>query len=151
MSVSQLRELQALGFEIGCHSMTHPYLPDLSDDDLRHEIVDAKMMLEQLLGSKVEHFSCPGGRSDARSVQIAKNAGFRTVATSLPRANSPETSLFALGRVAIKRGLKLREFQRICQGRALWAIEFTGNLRDRAKRILGNTVYDRLRATILGK
>ncbi len=37
----QVRELDALGFEIGCHSMTHPYLSDLSDAELGREIVDA--------------------------------------------------------------------------------------------------------------
>ena len=151
LSLSQLRELKDGGFEIGCHSMTHPYLSDLDEAGLQREIAEAKTQLEQMLGSPVEHFSCPGGRSDARAVQVARSAGFHTVATSLPRANTSSTDRFALGRVAMKRGLKLGEFRNLCRGRGLWTIELSGGLRDRAKRMLGNTTYDRLRGLLLGK
>src|SRR5260370_29103494 len=41
LSTIQVRQLDSLGFEIGCHSMTHPYLSDLSDAELGREIVDA--------------------------------------------------------------------------------------------------------------
>ena len=30
LSEAQVRNLSALGFEIGCHSLTHPYLPTLT-------------------------------------------------------------------------------------------------------------------------
>ena len=42
MSTSQLRELSALDFEIGSHSMTHPYLSDLDDSSLHRETADSK-------------------------------------------------------------------------------------------------------------
>ena len=149
LSLAQLRELHDLGFEIGCHSMTHPYLSDLDEAGLRREIADSKSALEQMLGSSIEHFSFPGGRGDARAVQVAREAGYKTVATSLPRANTPATDRFALGRAAIKRGMQLKDFQQLCKGRALWTSEFGSNLRDAAKRILGNTAYDRVRSALL--
>src|SRR5262249_37544442 len=34
LSVQQLRELHGLGFEIGCHSKTHPYLSDVDAERL---------------------------------------------------------------------------------------------------------------------
>ena len=151
LSLSQLRELRESGFEIGCHSMTHPYLSDLDEAGLQREIAEAKTQLEQMLGCPVEHFSCPGGRSDPRAVQVARSAGFRTVATSLPRANTPATDRFGLGRVAMKRGLNLDDFKNLCQGRSLWAMGLSGSLRDGAKRMLGNAAYDRVRALLLGK
>src|SRR5207248_1131767 len=58
MSVSQLQELSNLDFEIGSHSMTHPYLSDLDEGKLHREIVDSKTMLEGMVGKLVEHFSC---------------------------------------------------------------------------------------------
>jgi peptidoglycan/xylan/chitin deacetylase (PgdA/CDA1 family) len=149
LSLAQLRELHGLGFEIGCHSMTHSYLSDLDAARLRREISDAKVALEQMLGSPIEHYSFPGGRGDARAVQVAKEAGYKTVATSLPRTNTPATNLFALARVAIKRGTQLKDFRRICAGSALWTIELSGSLRNSAKRILGNAAYDRVRAALL--
>ena len=75
LSPAQLRELQENGFEIGCHSMTHAYLDDLDAAALRREIVDAGKKLEQMIGEKVQHFSCPGGRFDERSLKLAREAG----------------------------------------------------------------------------
>lgn len=149
LSTAQLRELHALGFEIGCHSMSHPYLPDLDDAGLQREIADARTMLEQMLGAPVRHFSCPGGRYDARVAQVAKHAGFLTVATSIPRANTPSTDLFALARVAIVRGMKPSDFPGICTGESLWKSQLTMSARDRVKRLLGNKLYDRVRGLLL--
>jgi len=151
LSAPQVRELDDAGFEIGCHSMTHAYLSDLDEPGLSREIREAKETIEQLLGNRIEHFSCPGGRSDRRAVAIAKQAGFETVSTSVPRANRSSTNRFALGRVAIKRGVSANGFENICRGRTLWKVELSGELRDSAKRILGNRTYDRMRSIILGK
>ena len=149
LSVAQLRELQSLGFEIGCHSMSHPYLTDLDEAGLQREIADAKIMLEQMLGAPIQHFSCPGGRYDDRVVHIAKQAGFTTVATSIPRTNTAATDPFALARVAIIREMKSSEFSRLCRGKSLWKAALTMNARDHAKKLLGNRLYDRMRGLLL--
>lgn len=151
LSTAQLRELQNLGFEIGCHSMSHPYLPDLDDAGLRREICDAKVMLEQMTGTAVEHFSCPGGRYDDRVVQVVKQAGFATLATSIPRANTAATDPFTLGRVAITRGIQPANFGQLCRGESLWKAELTMGARDRVKKLLGNRMYDRMRGLLLRK
>ena len=151
MSSAQLRELCAAGFEIGCHSMTHPYLPDLDQVALEREIAGAKTVLEQMLGATVDHFSCPGGRYDSRTIQTAKAAGFHTLATSVPRAITPSTASFSLGRVAITRGLSASVFAGLCGGEGLWKRQLSGGVRDAAMNVLGNRTYDRLRAVLLGK
>ncbi len=149
LSPAQLRELQDNGFEIGCHSMTHAYLDDLDAAALRREIVDAGKKLEQMIGEKVLHFSCPGGRFDERSLKLAREAGYRSFASSRTHANSSGGDLYKLGRVAVLRGTDLTRFQRICTGQALWRRRASECARDAAKRTLGNTVYDRLRALML--
>ncbi|MBV9623769.1 MAG: polysaccharide deacetylase family protein [Acidobacteria bacterium] len=151
LSVSQLRELSSAGFEIGSHSLTHSYLPDLEDGRLRSEIFDSKLRLEQTIGKTVEHFSCPGGRYDIRVVQLAREAGYRTVATSVPRTNSARSDCFLLGRVAMTRGFKPDTFERFCRGEIGWRFALNARLRDRAKRLLGNAAYDRVRDMILGQ
>src|SRR5436190_1544525 len=151
MRGAQLRELSGAGFEIGCHSMTHPYLPDLDEAGLQREIAAAKVELERILGKAIEHFSCPGGRYDSRVIRIAKAAGYRTLATSVPRANSPSSDPFHLGRIAITRGMSNPSFLNLCRGNALWKLQLKVGLNDSAKRLLGNTAYDRLRSLILKK
>jgi peptidoglycan/xylan/chitin deacetylase (PgdA/CDA1 family) len=151
LSANQVRELDSLGFEIGCHSMTHPYLSDLSDADLSHEIVEAKLHIEQILGRAVEHFSCPGGLYDARTLETARRAGFRTVANSRFHANSSTTNPYELGRVSIRRHMKLDDFASTCQGRGLWKKQLENHARQGVRQVLGTRFYDHLRATLLGE
>jgi peptidoglycan/xylan/chitin deacetylase (PgdA/CDA1 family) len=149
LSESQLRELSALGFEIGSHSMTHAYLTDLDDAALRREMVDSKLRLEQIIGKPVEHFSCPGGRYDSRVAKIARAAGYRTVATSDIRMNNAAPNPFELGRIAIMRNTSLDELLQLCEGRGLWRWKLTVQFRSAVRTMLGNAAYDRLRARLL--
>jgi peptidoglycan/xylan/chitin deacetylase (PgdA/CDA1 family) len=149
LTADQVRELDSQGFEIGCHSLTHPYLSDLSEPELKREIVDAKLQLEQIVGHPIEHFSCPGGRFDRRTLEMARHAGFQTVANSLFHANSPRTSRYDLGRVAMLRDMPLAEFAAACHGQGLWKKRFRHGTRHSFQRLLGNRIYDRLRRALL--
>ncbi len=151
LSTKQVQELDALGFEIGCHSMTHAYLSDLTEPELKREIVDAKLQIEQIVGHAIQHFSCPGGRFDRRAIEMARQAGFQTVANSLFHANSARTSLYDLGRVAMLRDLPLAEFSATCRGQGLRKKRMMHGARRLAQRLLGNRAYDRLRAAVLGE
>jgi peptidoglycan/xylan/chitin deacetylase (PgdA/CDA1 family) len=149
LDAEQVRDLHAQGFEIGCHSMTHPYLCDIPDAELKREIVDAKLQIEQIIGHSIEHFSCPGGRYDERTLKVAREAGFTTVANSRFAANSPQTSHYELNRVGLLRGISLREFIANCHGRGLWKKRLPYEFRRSAQRMLGNQAYDRLRSVLL--
>lgn len=150
LTEAQLRELASSGFEVGCHSMTHPYLSDLDSAGLRREIAHAKVKLEQIIGQPVEHFSCPGGRVDDRAVHTAKEAGYRTLATSRPHLNSTITDRYSLGRVAVMRHTTEKDLARICAGQGLWKLSLQQTLQSGAKRFLGNRLYDRVRTVLLG-
>lgn len=149
MSRQQLRELAETGAEIGCHSMTHPYLTDLPDGALQNEIAGAKKELEDVVGRSVDHFSCPGGRWDERVVQAARQAGYASVATSQIGLNSPQTDPFALRRVAVTQGVSLGEFQALCTGSGLWGKGLKNRGLALAKKLLGNGAYNRVRAVLL--
>jgi len=149
LSASQVQDLDAQGFQIGCHSMTHPYLSDLTEPELKREVVDAKLRIEAIVGHPIEHFSCPGGRYDQRTLQMARHAGFTSVANSKFYANSSSTSPYELGRVAMLRDLTIEEFGATCHGRGLWKRRLQHQARRSAQRVLGNHAYDRLRAVLL--
>jgi peptidoglycan/xylan/chitin deacetylase (PgdA/CDA1 family) len=149
MSHAQVRELQALGFEVGCHSLTHPYLTDLDDGRLREETAVAKDRLEQIAGVQVDHFSCPGGRWDARVMRAVKQANFRTMSTSRTGVNFSISDPFALTRVAILNGVSSDALLRFCQGRGLLRTQLKERARDAAKLVLGNSIYDSLRALLV--
>jgi len=146
----QVRELAELGFEIGCHSMTHPYLTDLDDRQLRVEVVEAKDRLEQLTGRPVGHFSCPGGRWDERVACLARESGYVSVATSRVGANTSVTDRFCLARVAVQQGTSLPDFDGACRGRHFWRRRLKDRVLASAKRLAGNTLYEKVRTVVLG-
>jgi peptidoglycan/xylan/chitin deacetylase (PgdA/CDA1 family) len=150
LSTAQLGELSGSELEIGSHSITHPWLSDLNDETLEREMLDSKRQLEDLIGRPVIHFSCPGGRYDERVPIVARRAGYATVSTSEPHANSPSSDSYTLGRVVIMRNTSLTRFQRICRSDGLWRLQAVETVRASAKHLLGNKSYDRLRAALLG-
>ena len=149
LSRQQLRELSDAGFEIGCHSMTHPYLSDLSEGDLNREMLEPRKRLEDIVGKPVEHFSCPGGRYNRKVQLIAQRGGYRTLSTSRVWPNSLDTDLFQLGRVVIMRDSRLSDFQRICRKQGLWRLRTTDAIRSGIKKVIGNLAYDAIRALLL--
>jgi peptidoglycan/xylan/chitin deacetylase (PgdA/CDA1 family) len=145
LSRAQLRELADLEFEIGSHSMTHAYLPDLAPEQLAREISDSRTELSQITGRSIDHFSCPGGRWNPQVMAAARQAGYRSVATSRAVTNPAPTELSTLGRLAIMRETELEAFRCVVRGQGLWKIRLGDSARSAMKRILGNSLYDRVR------
>jgi peptidoglycan/xylan/chitin deacetylase (PgdA/CDA1 family) len=151
LSERQLRELSDLGFEIGSHSMTHAFLTDLDADRLHIEIVEAKDKLEQLLGRRVDHFACPGGRWNRHVSQIAELAGYRSVATSRIAANPTSADPFRLARLVVERDTTMAEFEDTCSARRLLVRQVRVAVLSAAKGALGNAAYEKVRSTMLGR
>jgi len=151
LSVGQLRELSDAGFEIGSHSLTHSYLHDLKTEQIRAEVAGSKERLEEITGQRVAHFSCPGGRWDRRVSEMVKEAGYDSLVTSQIGVNSPEADSFRLSRVPMMRGIGIDEFARVVRGRGLGRRRAQSAVLNAAKHVLGNSVYEKLRATALGK
>jgi len=149
LSPSQLRELSRAGFEIGCHSRTHAFLPALGTQRMRQEMAVPKVELEQMLGRFVNHFSCPGGRWSRRVADVAQQVGYASVATSRTGANSPSCNPYRLARVAVQRDVTLPEFARICRGQGLLARRSRELVLGGAKLLLGDPLYERVRSTLL--
>ena len=147
---AQVRSLSTSEFEIGCHSMTHPYLTDIDDARLRVETAEAKERLEQITGAPVKHFSCPGGRWDRRVLEAVKRAGFTSMATSRMAMNLANTDPFALNRVAVLRDTTAQQVMRTARGQGLFLAQWNESARGAIKRMLGNSAYDALRGLVLG-
>ena len=149
LTAAQLRELRAMGFEIGAHSRSHAYLSDLPPKAVREEIAGSKTDLEQYIGEPVDHFSCPGGRWNPAVAAIAREAGFRSVSTSRSGLVTPSSDPFSLPRTAILDGMSLGDFSRICRGQGMWTRQARSQVLAAFKRLLGNALYERARTVAL--
>lgn len=102
MSAGQARELAENGFEIGSHTLTHPHLTGLDDEQLAREIADSKHKLEDIIGREVVSFSYPYGDFDCRVLNAAIAAGYRNAVSTKLGAVIEGTSLFEIPRVNVR-------------------------------------------------
>jgi peptidoglycan/xylan/chitin deacetylase (PgdA/CDA1 family) len=97
MSWDEVKALSDAGMQIGCHTMTHPYLTKVSGDaEMRWQIVTAKQTIEQHIGKPVTSFAFPFGQYDERVVSFVKAAGFTSARSTWPGVVHDATGLFSL-------------------------------------------------------
>lgn len=104
MNAAQLREVKDLGFTIGSHSKSHLRMAQQDDDCIRTELQDSKDTLEDLLGSRVDHFCYPYGSHDLRCVEAAAQAGYLSATTCERAAATAQDDPLTLPRKAVSRG-----------------------------------------------
>ena len=103
MSWRQLRELATAGFEIGGHTISHAFLPELSYSELVEEVKGGKQLLESRLDVSIQTFAYPNGMpydvSD-RVIRAVQEAGFRAAVVAYPRPFSIDRR-FEIGRWSV--------------------------------------------------
>lgn len=88
MDWDHLRALAEDGVTFGNHSIGHPDLDSLSNEDLYHEIEGARAIIEDRLGFPVRHFAPPYGRASANVRNAIAQSHATSVGTRLGRATS---------------------------------------------------------------
>jgi peptidoglycan/xylan/chitin deacetylase (PgdA/CDA1 family) len=99
MSWQTLRSLVDAGWEIGSHSVSHPSLPTLGDDELREELVASREQCALMTETECRSLAVPYGDCDARVLAASRAAGYSAVATIPWRLDSPDR--FAWPRIGI--------------------------------------------------
>ena len=84
MQSQHRQEMSRHGMEIGCHTFNHRKLTQVPSVELRHEIADSKIFLEDELGQPVTTFCYPNGRFDRRVLAQVKEAGYLGACSTLP-------------------------------------------------------------------
>ena len=101
MPWDDLRSLAERGVEIGSHTVSHPHLPQLGDDELDRELGDARERIESELGRPCPLLAYPYGEADARVASAARRAGY-AAAFALMRDAEPNNA-FLLPRLDLYR------------------------------------------------
>ena len=72
--------MRQAGMQIGAHTVSHPILARLTDEQARTEIGDSKRFLEKLLGERITVFAYPNGKAGEdylpQSVEVVRDLGF---------------------------------------------------------------------------
>jgi peptidoglycan/xylan/chitin deacetylase (PgdA/CDA1 family) len=102
MSWDELRALTERGVEIGSHTVSHPHLPQLSEAEIRTELVDSRARFEDELGGPCRFLAYPFGEHDSRVRAAARRAGYAGAFALASTAPEPRDE-FALPRVDLYR------------------------------------------------
>ncbi|MCS6861158.1 MAG: polysaccharide deacetylase family protein [Abditibacteriales bacterium] len=115
----QMREMQRSGMTIGSHTVSHPFLSQLSLQEIRWELEQSKKALEEGLRTPITTFAVPYGYEPAELAQVAAACGYRAVCNSRLGLVKARTNPLRLPRVTIRRGCSLATFSQLVQGNAV--------------------------------
>lgn len=104
----QIVELDRAGIEIGSHTVSHPVLSSMEENEVRDELVLSKKLIEEKLGHEVVSLSYPvGGKSAFNSMveRIAAESGYRFGLSYVSGMNADFSKPFSLKRIHIERDL----------------------------------------------
>lgn len=73
----QLQEIAQLGHEIGNHTMNHPNLSKLSEEEQRKEIVELNNLVEEIIGKRPRFFRAPFGVNTEVSRTVVTEEGMQ--------------------------------------------------------------------------
>src|SRR5450830_974273 len=102
MTSQEVKAMRQAGMQIGAHTVSHPILARLTDDQARQEIGDSKRFLEQLLGEPVGLFAYPNGKPgedySPQTVEVVRSLGFDAAVSTRWGASGTGDDLFQIRR-----------------------------------------------------
>jgi len=77
-------------FEIGSHTVSHPYLTSLPAAERRAEIEGGRAEIAEATGRSVRYFAYPGGDYDARTLGLVRDAGYQAALATVSNHLEPD-------------------------------------------------------------
>ncbi|HFE38581.1 MAG TPA: hypothetical protein ENK06_09245, partial [Gammaproteobacteria bacterium] len=104
MTWDDLREACDVGFEVGSHTVDHARLALLDEAEIRRQLSDSKVRLEQELDRPVDLLCYPNGCYNAIVLNVAKECGYRAALTTKEGVNRKGDDLLQLKRFHLPQG-----------------------------------------------
>jgi peptidoglycan/xylan/chitin deacetylase (PgdA/CDA1 family) len=73
----KIKEMSKYGIEFGSHTISHPYLSNMSNDEIMYELVTSKKSIQEKLGIEVKSISYPFGSYNKEVMECAKISGYQ--------------------------------------------------------------------------
>lgn len=116
MSVEMIKEMQDYGIEFGAHTFNHPKLNKLSNDEIKHQIVDVKKPLEEKIGKEIITFAYPYGILNDYAKKMVEEAGYTFGVATDSGSVCLSDDLYQIRRIAIFPNTNLFSFKRKVKG-----------------------------------
>lgn len=112
MTWDQIKEALQAGFSIGSHTVSHPDLRQLSEDQVWYEVSHSRATLEHMLGSPIQTFCYPYGKWSETTRKAVRAAGYDLACNDVWR---PEHDQLALARTDVHYALSSWTLRFRCQ------------------------------------
>jgi peptidoglycan/xylan/chitin deacetylase (PgdA/CDA1 family) len=90
LNKEEILEMSEYGIEFGSHTLSHPHLTQISNDEAEKEIKNSKKVLEAYLGQDVVSFCYPYGNINERVVELVKEAGYKVGVVTTASSGIPK-------------------------------------------------------------
>jgi len=105
----EILEMQREGMHFGSHTLSHPDLTTISEQQAQKEIYESRTDLEKMLHAKISDFCFPGGAFNQDVENIVSNSGYRTAVTTNNTTNFGQTDPLQLNRLDIRDNTKFED------------------------------------------
>ena len=117
MSKDEMLEMHKSGLvEFGGHTLHHPKLDTLTEEEQKYEIEENKIYLEKTLGEKLYSFAYPYGIFNETSKKIVKELGFNYGIATDSGKFYIEDDLYQVRRIGIFSDITMSKFKRRVKG-----------------------------------
>jgi peptidoglycan/xylan/chitin deacetylase (PgdA/CDA1 family) len=147
-TADEVRELHNRGVTIGSHTVTHPYLIDMTDDEIRREFIESRRTLEQWTGVPCRFASIPGNFYNPRIARIARDCGYQAVFTANVGTVSRASDRFDVNRLIVEGAFSLREFHANLQPMTIVTRKAIAWFKKQPPRVMGASRYMAVREVL---
>jgi len=101
---NEVKEMHKYGVTFGAHTVSHPNLTNISEEEARTELSESKKIIEKNLGENVDFFAYPYGSRDSYNLRIrnmVEESGFTAACTLNSGVNKAGEDNFLLKRTNI--------------------------------------------------
>jgi peptidoglycan/xylan/chitin deacetylase (PgdA/CDA1 family) len=112
MTWPELLEIENEGIELGCHSLIHQPMTEMSDAELVTDTRKARRILERRLGHSVDHFAYPYGAENPSVQKSVARLGFKSAVSCRPGLSRPGDDPMCLPRIDVPGGCSPEELVR---------------------------------------
>ncbi len=152
MTWQMLAQMAREGMSIQSHTKTHPFLKQLSDEQVACELQDSKLAIEQHLSTQVRFVSLPNGSYGENYKKLAIEAGYTGGCSSHIGYNTAATDGFLMQRILVSSHYTIREFRQIVlnEGFFVLLLEFKQMVRSFVRSLMGENLYMSIYRVIFG-
>lgn len=97
----EAREMSKNGITIASHTVDHRAMTDLTDEQLKKELVESKKKIEKEMDKTVDYIAYPTGTYNLHIAQLVKDAGYKAAFTIKYGNVDMDSNIYALERVPI--------------------------------------------------